>query len=106
AIDLALTHSPLCQQFAQEPAFWQFLHLQAVLGDVSICLEGKIGRRLVDRKDVQVNVRAKSAIQVTLPLAKMMSPSQGAEVAEAEINRFFYFENNGRVDEAPRTVCQ
>ncbi len=34
----------------------------------------------------------------------MMSPFQGAEVEEAEINRFFYFENKGRGDEDPRNV--
>src|SRR5436190_2085628 len=80
AIDLALAHSPLCQQFAQEPAAWQFFHLQAVLGDFSFGLEGKIGSRLVDWKDVQVNIRTKSTIQLELALAKVVSLFQGAEV--------------------------
>ena len=104
AIDLALAHSPLCQQFAQEPAAWQFFHLQAVLGDFSFGLEGKIGSRLVDWKDVQVNIRTKSTIQLELAPAKVVSLFQGAEVEEAEVNRFFYFENERRGDEDPRNV--
>src|SRR5881227_3917604 len=60
--------------------------------------------RLVDWKDVQVNIRTKSTIQLELALAKVVSLFQGAEVEEAEVNRFFYFENERRGDEDPRNV--